>query len=842
MASLSQFTPASADTASLLDWVDGLRLHVGRKLAEGRRKELGQFLTPAPVARLLADMFEPTERQSIRLLDPGAGVGSLTAAFVAAACAWKTPPLKIEAELYELDGLIVDHLSETIGVCRRACEVAGVDLRVEIHRTDFIEAAAGALRPNLLSSEAPEPFDCVILNPPYGKIRSDSRERAILERAGVTTSNLYTGFLALAASLLCEQGQMVAITPRSFCNGPYFRPFRRDFLATMRLRRLHVFETRNTAFRDDQVLQETVIFHAVKDDSEQPVVIISSAGPHDEAPMMRTVPYGEVVRPDDPGVFIRIRPDELEQQIAEQMESLHAALTDLDLMISTGRVVDFRARDWLRAEPGSGTAPLVHPMHLRRGRVVWPQPGSKKPNAIHASADTAELLVPAGTYVLVKRFSAKEENRRIVAAVLQQEDVPGNELGFENHLNYFHAHGKGLSEPLAWGLTGFLNSTLLDRYFRQFSGHTQVNATDLRSLRYPSRTSLESLGARLMDRDEPPTQAELDELVNEELFPMAEKSGGPLKAQQKLDKALYVLKALGVPKAQQNERSALTLLALLDLRPETPWEHAKRPMLGITEMMEFFAEHYGKSYAPNTRETVRRQTVHQFLQAGLVLMNPDDPARATNSPRTVYQIAPETLELLRAFGSEVWEELAKDYLVNAGALRDKYAREREMKRIPVQVRAGEAVLLSPGEHNRLTREIVEEFCPRFTPGGRVIYVGDTADKFAYYDVACLARLGVEIESHGKMPDVVVHFPEAGWLVLIEAVTSHGPIGPKRHEELKELFAGATTGLVFVTAFPDRATLNRYLGDIAWETDVWIAEAPTHLIHFDGERFLGPYDD
>ena len=312
------------------------------------------------------------------------------------------------------------------------------------------------------------------------------------------------------------------------------------------------------------------------------------------------------------------------------------------------------------------------------------------------------------------------------------------------------------------------------------------------------------------------------------------------KAALKIKEALMVLDALGLPRQQQNERSALTLLSLLDLKPGDAWEMASDPLMGITPMMDFFAEHYAKKYAPNTRETVRRQTVHQFVQAALIVPNPDKPSRPTNSPKAVYQIEPSALKLLREFGKLGWKTQLKKYQLTVETLKKHYARERDTCRIPVVLANGQEIKLSPGGQNVLVKKIIDDFCQLFTPGGHIIYVGDTQTKWAYFDPSALRSIGVEIEEHGKMPDVVVHHVEKGWLVLIEAVTSHGPVNPKRRRELKELFAGSKIGLVFVTAFLERRAMIKYLNDISWETEVWVAESPTHLIHFNGERFLGPY--
>lgn len=307
-----------------------------------------------------------------------------------------------------------------------------------------------------------------------------------------------------------------------------------------------------------------------------------------------------------------------------------------------------------------------------------------------------------------------------------------------------------------------------------------------------------------------------------------------------INEAKQILISLGLPRAQQNERSALCLLALLNLTPRKRWSKAESPLIGITPIMDWMWEHYQKEYAPNTRETIRRQTMHQFVDAGIVLYNPDRPDRPMNSPKAVYQIEPKSLKLLRSFGTRAWHDKLTDFLAQRETLAAKYANEREQNRVPVQIAQGKKITLSPGEHSELIREIIEEFGPRFAPNSVLVYAGDTGDKWGYFDAALLAKLGINVDSHGKMPDVVLYYTKRNWLLLLESVTSHGPVDGKRHAELSQLFAGAKTGLVYVTAFPNRTIMARYLGEIAWETEVWVSEAPSHLIHFNGERFLGPY--
>lgn len=307
----------------------------------------------------------------------------------------------------------------------------------------------------------------------------------------------------------------------------------------------------------------------------------------------------------------------------------------------------------------------------------------------------------------------------------------------------------------------------------------------------------------------------------------------------KVKEALAILKAFGLPREQQNERSALSLLALLNLSPDKKWHEAESPLMGITPIMDWMKATYRKKYMPNTRETIRRQTMHQFVSAGIALYNPDDASRAVNSPHAVYQISPTALSTLSAYNTPRWGAKLQDFLSVQTKLVDQYAKPRQMKKVPISVCSG-AIQLSPGKHSQLIKNIVEDFAGYFVPEAKLVYVGDTGKKQGYTDKALLKKLGIQLNEHGKMPDVILYCPARNWLVLVEAVTSHGPVDGKRHQELSDLFAGSTTGIVYVTAFPNRSVMSQYIGSIAWETEVWVADAPTHLIHFNGTRFLGPY--
>lgn len=310
----------------------------------------------------------------------------------------------------------------------------------------------------------------------------------------------------------------------------------------------------------------------------------------------------------------------------------------------------------------------------------------------------------------------------------------------------------------------------------------------------------------------------------------------------KLRDAMEILRTLGFTARQCNEVAGYTLLSLLDLKPLQRWSDCADPLRGITPIIDFVSEAYGVRYAPNTRETIRDEAVKYFVDAGMVIRNPDDLNRPTNSGKTVYQTEPNALELFRTFGTLQWGGKLKSYLSARDKIRKELIRERKLTRIPVRLPSGETVTISPGGQNPLIKTVVEEFCPCFAPGGMVVYIGDAEDKFLHLDADYLQRLGVVIPAPAKMPDIVVHDVRRNWLLLIEAVTSAGPVDGKRRKELKGLFAGCKAGLVFVTAFSTRDIMRSFLTQISWETEVWVAEDPEHLIHFNGERFLGPYPD
>lgn len=550
--------PAFAEIA------DFYRIDASLKLDPKKRSGLGQYMTPVSIGRFMVSLFDAVSGE-VCLLDPGAGVGSLSAAFIER-CSYETKkPRSVSLDCYEIEPVLIDHLESTLKEAEIQGRAAGIDVTGTIHTDDFILSSAHGSQADLFQSaeSGDKPFTHVIMNPPYKKIHSASAHRSALRRAGIETSNLYTGFMFLAALRLVEGGEMVAIVPRSFCNGPYFKPFRDQFFSLMNLRHIHVFEKRDSAFEDDEVLQENIIIHAVKGAASSQVRITASRGgafafdPEfqecvGEDMTQRIVDSASVIRPRDPDKIVHITSTNFEQRIVNRMAYFTASLSDLGLEVSTGPVVDFRLCQDLRAEPGKDTVPLLYATHFQGGRLEWPK--TKKPNAIAVTEKSRKWLYPnEGHFVVTRRFTSKEEKRRVVASVYSS-DLPGEMVGFENHLNVFHANQKGVSQSLACGLSVYLNSSLVDLYFRQFNGHTQVNATGLRSLHYPAREMLERLGEKT--RKTALSRQEIDDLIEGELALMTDKEN-PLLAQQKIEEALQIVRALGMPRGQQNERSPL---------------------------------------------------------------------------------------------------------------------------------------------------------------------------------------------------------------------------------------------------------------------------------------------
>lgn len=464
-------------------------------LLDGERQaDLSQFFTPLEAARILVSLPRLPKSGTLRVLDPGAGSGILTASLMERV-AREAPRLDVIITAVELDESLHPSLRETLA----DCETRGAT--TEVVSGDFVQWGL----------TTPRRFDLVVQNPPYKKLPVGSESWELLQAAGISVPNIYAGFMAVGLRLLAPGGQQVSITPRSWANGTYFRDFRRDYVERAGIDAIHTFVSRGKVFGDTGVLQEAVIISATLGQHAESVRIQSSVDHQDDV-AFRTVPTSEVITTD----FVHIPATEKDAEAVGWVgRFLHSTLGELGLTVSTGRVVDFRSRDYLYTERPAGGWAMIFPAHFHGRTVVHPNPKVKKPQYLLADDITAsKLLTPPGSFVLIKRFSAKEERRRVVASVWES-DSP---VGLDNKLNYIHQGGKGLDPLVARGLAVWLNSTRLDDYFRVFSGHTQVNATDLRQMPFPTLDQLRTLG-----EGDPQNQAEIDALVEAALTEAGER-------------------------------------------------------------------------------------------------------------------------------------------------------------------------------------------------------------------------------------------------------------------------------------------------------------------------------
>lgn len=443
---------------------------------------LGQFMTPEPIARFMASWLCFDTLENNHVLDAGAGQGMLSSA-LNTSCNEKSVDLcNAKLTVFEIDESLIPILKDNLS----KLDFSSVD----IQNDDFIRCSVECGETHAYSH--------AILNPPYKKISSKSEHRSLLRSVGIETGNMYSAFVALALLNSKENGQIVAIIPRSFCNGPYFKPFREFILDNSAITNIHLFESRKQAFQQDGVLQENVIIRLVKGQKQGDVEITSSFGTNLDDVETSKFSFEQIVQADDADKFIHIPTSKTSDKSTKQ-GTLRVTLADIDAQISTGPVVGFRLKEHLRDNLDKGSVPLIYPAHLRHGRVRWPLEDSGKANAISQNEETQKWLYPNGNYCIVRRFSSKEERHRIVASVVEANDFPDDrDIGLDNKLNVFHFNKSGLDRNFAHGLAAYLNTDLVDEEFRLFSGHTQVNATDLRKMKYPERELLIQLGEKLL--------------------------------------------------------------------------------------------------------------------------------------------------------------------------------------------------------------------------------------------------------------------------------------------------------------------------------------------------------
>ncbi len=712
----------------------------GKRVLEKREleslKKHGQFLTPPAIARYMAKQLGEVKNGD-SLLEPALGSGVLVCAVIEQLIA-KKRPLEVSITAYETDKQLCEASREVLELASKEAEKSGIKIHYQVFQEDFILACLPDEQPSLFRSNesGDKAFNRIVSNPPYFKLNiEDKRVKAVYGKLNGHT-NIYTLFMALSAKLLSPQGRACFIVPRSFCSGVYFSEFRRDLLKDVTPLSVHVFQSRNDVFKGDEVLQENVIFSFEKSSQSQEhrywagYVNISSSKDDknlENDNISRQVSFNHFLSDHDGLLLFRIPTGILDEQILEAVDKWDGSLERYGFQVSTGRVVPFRAKELLKQQTkaGNGTVPLLWMQNVKPYQVKFPLDRFDKPQAI--LANDPSLLLPNANYVLSRRFSAKEDKRRLVSAPFIGENFSFEQIGFENHLNVVFKKKGMLSVSETIGLSALLNSAIIDRYFRIVNGNTQVNAAELRIMPIPPLEVINNIGEKIQ-KVQADSQEKIESIIFSTLwesnllteeFPIIQETRITMG---KIEQAQEILEALGLPSAQQNEISALTLLALAQLSENTAWKNATSASLRVHDILVEIKQRYGREYAENSRETIRRKVLHQFEQAGIVIRNMDDPERPTNSGLNNYLLSDLVLDVIRSYGTSKWKAKSKNFVDQQGRLLDVYQRAKEQNKIPLQIAEGKIYKLSPGRHNKLEVAIVEEFGPRFAPGAKLIYL------------------------------------------------------------------------------------------------------------------------
>lgn len=809
------------------------------------RKKISQFFTPPSIASFMSSLYKPSgDTDTVSVLDAGAGTGILAASICDELL--KYDYIKnISVVLYENNDNVLPILKENMDNIVKYMMGRDKNFTYKIINKNFVLENVDFWRNNLLTEET-ELFDIVIANPPYKKIGKDDIEAQAMGSIVHGQPNIYFLFMALSAKLLKDNGQFIFIVPRSFTTGAYFHKFREWFLCCMQIENLHTFSSRSNVFNGDEILQEAVVLKAIKTTREIPYIKISES----EDLSFDDINFSKVSRSiiidtSDNNHYIRIPTSKGEVELLEHIGKWHNNLITLGFKLKTGPVVDFRATEFLISSneyDGNTTVPLLWASNLNEMKIKWPVEHEKKPQTIILSEESRSILLPNKDYILVKRFTSKEEAKRIQCAMYFKEDFICELVGVENHLNYITKLTGEMTKQEQFGIFTVLNSSYIDRYYRMLNGNTQVNAGEANSIPMPTYAEIVEIGRIAMENNEL-TVADCDRIVNEFLNKNRDANSNNRGGSKvgKLEEAKEILKSLGMPRQQQNDRSAYTFLSLAGIKENDDWADASINSLRIVDMMAFMSVHYGKEYKPNSRETIRKETIHQFCDGAIAIRNTDDEERATNSPLYSYRLTDEALEVIQTFGTGEWDEKLEDFSKNHETLIAKYSQIREMNMIPVNIN-GVELQFSPGKHNQLQKAIIEDFAPRFAPGAEVLYVGDTENKDLIKNRKKLDKLGVLITDHDKLPDVILYRKDNNWLYFIESVTSVGPVSKKRVLEMQAMLENCHCGIIYITAFLNMSSkdgFKKFAEELAWETEVWIADMPDHMIHLNGDRFLGP---
>lgn len=776
------------------------------------RKKYGQFFTSKETARFMAELFVIPETMSkVCILDAGAGSGILSCAFLErlAQLDWVQT---VELTCYENNADILKLLKENMNMFALSYKK---DVQIKIITDNYITSQYLDFNQMLEGSLDPQKYDFVIGNPPYMKIAKDAPEAAAMPEICYGAPNLYFLFAAMGLFNLKDDGELVFIIPRSWTSGAYFKRFRQYFLTKGKLEHIHLFVSRSKVFDKEDVLQETMIIKVKKTKDAPKEIIITSSQSNDDFADLTSLaaPYSLVVSGKD--AYVYLVTDKTGISVLERLNKYDKTLPDIGLKMKTGLTVDFRNRECLRDKAEEGAVPLFYSQHIKHGQVRFP---IQKENE-YIVTDQKGLMQDNRNYLFVKRFTAKEERRRLQCGIYLSKEYPQyQKISTQNKINFVDGLTMKLSECIVYGLYVIFNSTLYDDYYRILNGSTQVNSTEINAMPVPELEHIKEMGRMLME-----SKDMSEDNCNRILEYTADK----------VEEAKEILKMLGMPKAQQSDTCGYVLLALAGIKQHMEWAAAKNEWMRIHDMIQFVNTSYS-TYAENSRETFRKKALHHFRNAALI----EDNGEATNSPKYKYRLTEEALQMLKAFRSSNWQEALNQFLEAHDRLMDIYASKKKMTMMPVCINGNE-FQFSAGKHNALQKAIIEEFAPRFAPGAECLYVGDTIEKDLVKNVRKLKELGFEITLHDKMPDVVLYREDKNWIYFVESVTSVGPMDAKRILEINDLTRNVTAGKIFVTAFLDFSTYKKFSECLAWETEVWIAQMPEHMIHLNGDKFLGP---
>jgi adenine-specific DNA-methyltransferase len=444
------------------------------------KEEFAQYLTPIEIASFMAKITAKycMIKDTVDILDPGAGSGILSCSLISELQS-KNKEINVNIDAYEIDNSILNELETSYQIIKKYANIS-----YNISNKNFISDVGSDILWGINKH-----YDMIIMNPPYKKIVANSEYRNVLHDIGVETVNTYSAFMAIAIKLLSENGILTAIVPRSFCNGLYYLPFRRYINNNTAIQHIHIFESRKDNFKDENVLQENIVIVLKKTKIKPKKITLSySKGKNLSFFCEQEVLPNLIVNETDDQCFISIPGY---NQNADNIP-LTCSNIEIGFEISTGPIVDFRMKDKLAYDVNKGDIPLLYAIHIRNQKLTWPVI-SKKPNAIILGKQEKEkYCFKKGFYILVKRFSSKEEKHRIQATLISPNDISSEYFTVENHLNIIHCNKGGLDKDLAFALVAYLNSDYCDNIFRKFSGHTQINATDLRNMKYPNLESLKT--------------------------------------------------------------------------------------------------------------------------------------------------------------------------------------------------------------------------------------------------------------------------------------------------------------------------------------------------------------